>query len=254
MAGSNPDEEGFCLECFVLETPTPSRPWSVLVQGPPKVGKSMFCRNFVKGARKAGRDIVYVTTDEAPDQLRDELTTILGEWAGIRIVDCYSWRLGPVDRDRTFAASSANLSELSITLHKAMEDLDRPTVVIDTVSSLALDASEEACLKCVRMLAPKVKMKKGAALFTVSEGLHSPSFQNALRTIFDAIIEMKVEEQPEGIDRLVRVFAARAPSPIGGWTRFSVTEKGIRIGTPLFRGKIGIRHIPKILLHILGRG
>lgn len=232
----------FCLECFLLGDDPYSG--SILLQGPPKVGKSMFCRNFVRRSWILGRPLVYVTTDEEPDQLRGELVSMVGKKDDVRIVDCYTWRLGVEAKEGTFAASPADLSDLSRTMQKAMGDLDRPSVVVDSISSIALDAGEDSTLKYLRLLIPRIRTKRSFGLFTVSEGLHSPTFLNALRAIFDSIVEMKIGEGPHGVERLVRVFAAKAESPMGGgWTTFKVTEKGIVIGSPQWRRKVQWRDI-----------
>lgn len=236
----------FCLECWLIDTSQVPKQYagSILLQGPPKVGKSMFCRNFVRRSEQIGRPLVCVATDEEPDQLFRELVSTGGKEDGFRIVDCYTWRLGEKAQEGTFAASSADLSDLSITMQKAIEDLDRPNVVVDSISSIALDCGEDPTLKWLRTQIPRMALKRSFGLFTVSEGLHSPTFLNALRTTFDNIIEMKIEESPHGLDRLVRIFASKAKSPIGGgWTTFQVTEKGIVIGTPAWRIKAQFRDI-----------
>ncbi len=250
VPGSPEEVNEFCLECWLLDISGGQNPFasfkgmlssyagSILLQGPPKVGKSMFCRNFVRRTKQIGRPLVYVTTDEEPDHLLRELVSIAGKEDGVRIVDCYTWRLGEKVKEGTFAAGSADLSDLSICMQKATEDLDRPNVVVDSISSIALDGGEDSTLKWLRTQIPRMRKKRSFGLFTVSEGLHSPTFLNAVRTTFDGIIEMKTEESPRGLDRLVRIFAARAISPIGGgWTTFKVTEEGIVIGTTLWRIK-----------------
>lgn len=244
---STTGEEEFCALCFIIGLPRlPREPTagSILLQGPPKVGKSMFAKNFVKCFRDVrDRHVVYVTTDEAPDQLQTELNSLLGKETGVRIVDCYTWRTGLKAQGGFLTSSSANLNELSMTMKEAVADLDRPYLIFDGISSLAIDASEDSALKFLRILLPRIKMNRSLALFTVSEGLHSSSFLNALRTIYDGIIEMKTEEAPQGFERLVRVFAAKRPSPVGSWTKFYLTETGIKIGSPLYRTKFGVTHL-----------
>lgn len=251
---STTGEEEFCALCFIIglpRLPRESTAGSILLQGPPKVGKSMFAKNFAKCFRDVrDRHVVYVTTDEAPDQLNIELTSILGKEASVRIVDCYTWRTGLKGQGGSFASSSANLNDLAITMQEATADLDRPYLIFDGISSLAIDASEDSALKFLRILVPRTKMNRSFALFTVSEGLHSSSFLNALRTIYDGIIEMKTEEAPHGVERLVRVFAAKRPSPVGSWTKFYLTDEGIRIGSSLYRTKFGVTHLWE---HIRGR-
>lgn len=238
-------EEELCLECFILSRGSPKHPWSMLLQGPPKVGKSMFCRNYVRGAKRVGRPVVYVTTDEAPDQILGELKDIVGTEESIRLVDCYSWRLGLRNQGGLYSSSSANLSDLSVTMQKALGDLDRPYIIFDSISSLALDANEDSALRFLRILVPRIRMNRSFSLFTLSEGLHSSSFVNALRTVFDGIIEMKIEESRNGLERLVRVFATRETTPLANWTRFSVTGRGIVIGSPFLLAKTGVRYISK---------
>lgn len=234
--------ESFCIECFILNPPNQTDPWSILLQGPPKSGKSMFGKNFVKSAAHNGT-VVYVTTDQLPEILQSDLPSIMGKPDAIKIIDCYSWRGGIKSNERYLQVSSANLSDLSIALNKVLSESVKPFLVLDSISGLAMDTDEESTLKCIRMLVARLKMTRITGLFTVSEGIHSSKFINALRTTFDGIIEMKVEDHPDGLVRLVRIFGVKGNAPVGGWTTFSLSRGGIAIGTVGYRLRTALRFI-----------
>lgn len=51
----------------------------------------------------------------------------------------------------------------------------------------------------------RLKSKGGIRPFTLEEGVHHESFVNALKFIFDGILEKKFKEEPGKIQRIFRV-------------------------------------------------
>ncbi|MFQ5998568.1 MAG: RAD55 family ATPase [Candidatus Bathyarchaeia archaeon] len=234
---TNLREREFCIECFVLDSRySRNRGGSILLQGPAKVGKSVFCRNFVRRAFEKRR-IIYVSTDESPGELLAQFESILGsspEPDRLRLVDAYCSRTGVKSSlsGVLHIESTSNLNELSVTLQEALKDLARPLIIFDNLDALVLDAGEDSTIKFVRSTLPKLLGQKAFSLFTISEGLHSEKFINTLRSIFDGIIEMRLDEENDEIHRSIRLFAMKGEQTVSGWLPYTINKKGIDVKRP----------------------
>ena len=231
----------FCIECFTYGA---IKGGMVLVEGPPAVGKSSLVKAFVRLALQNDQPVVYVSSQSSANDVKDEI----GKAAGIdltpqrmQILDCYSSTAAISSQDvKTF--SPGNLSEISIEVQSKISGLDRPYLVFDSIDPFALDASEDAALKFFRNTTARVKAKATTGSATLTTGVHSERFQTALRTVFQGIIELKLEETSDGLERFLRIFALKGAAHTTNWYPFTITEDGIVIGTEEYREGLPPRH------------
>lgn len=228
-------EAHFCLGCFVSGTVNDG---AILLQGPGKAGKTSFCKAFARAALEAERPVVYLPSDQTAGDLRVEIRKALaksygeapaleGEDDHLRILDCYSSLMGVKPETKYVLTNLANLTDLSITLKAAWEGLTRSVLVVDDLTSLVQEAGPDVTLKFLRSLIAKIRGGQALGLFSLTTEILEPRFQNALMQMYDGVLEMKIEEGPEGLERFMRIFSLRGQKHSTKWNRFDITDEGI---------------------------
>ena len=64
-------------------------------------------------------------------------------------------------------------------------------------------------------------------MFSLTTDILEPRFQNALVSMYDGVLEMKIQEGPEGLERFVRIYSLRGQKHSTKWNRFDITDEGI---------------------------
>jgi len=205
--------------------------------GPPRVGKTSFCKTFARTALETGRPVVYLPSDETAENLREEFYKAfsrsygkappLGEDDELRILDYYSSLMGKKAETKYTLSSLANLTDISITLKAAWEGLMKSCLVVDDLTAIAQEADEDVTLKFLRQLLAKIRGIQALGVFSMTTGILDQRFQTALLTMFDGIFEMKIQDGPEGLERFIRIYSLRGQKHSTKWTRFEITDEGI---------------------------
>lgn len=202
--------------------------YSVLVTGPPGVGKFEFIVSQVRQAQLAGERCVFVTLDLSPAEVRAraaELGLDLGPLEGdsLLFVDCYSAssseRPEPAPGKRIYSVSSfSNLEGIGMALSKAAQELGTPVrIYVYSVSTLFLHNSIQAIAKFLQIVTSRVKTSMGFVLYAVQEGVHDPMTMNLLRSLVDGVVEMRFSDS---MDREVRVHHMRGYRVDPAWRSF----------------------------------
>lgn len=213
----------------------------VLVEGPPAVGKSSLVKAFVRLAVQNEQPVIYVCSQSSCDEVRSGIVKALGSDLApekLFFLDCYGSPASPDSK----TLSTANLSEVSIELRSTLDKFKQPYVAIDSIDPFVLDTNEDAALKFFRTTLVRVKGKNATGSATLTTGVHSPRFQSALRTAFQGILELKIEEVQGKLQRFVRIFALKGAAHTTDWFPFQITEEGISIGTKEYRESLPLRH------------
>lgn len=222
------------MDCFVSGTVNDG---AILLLGPATVGKTSFCKTFARIALESGRPLVYLPSGETAEDVRGEFHKAFvksygevpppGEDNELRILDYYSALMGKKAESKYCLSSLANLTELSITLKAAWEGLTKSCLVVDDLTAIAQEAGEDVTLKFLRQLLAKIRGIQALGLFSMTTGILELRFQNSLLTMFDGVLEMKIQEGPEGLERFIRIYSLRGQKHSTKWTRFEITDEGI---------------------------
>lgn len=138
--------------------------------------------------------------------------------------------------------TTTNLSEFSIELQSTLGKFKQPYIVFDSIDPFALDTNEDTALKFFRTTLVRVKAKNTTGSATLTTGVHSARFQASLRTIFEGVVELKLEEAQGKLQRFLRIFALKSAAHTTEWFPFQITENGIMIGSSEYREKLPERH------------
>jgi len=206
--------------------------FSLLVCGPPGVGKFEWLGGLVRTYLTAGERVVFVTLDMHPREVRERAKAIgldLGRWEGssFLFVDCYSAnaseKLDEPPAKKMYSVSSySNLEGLGMAISKAATDLRPPLrVFFYTVSTLFLHNSPQAIAKFFQIVTNRVKTNIGFIGYAVHEGVHDPLTMNLLRSLVDGVVELRFNE---AMGREVRAHHLRGIASSPAWQPFEIAE------------------------------
>jgi len=99
-------------------------------------------------------------------------------------------------------------------------------VVVDSLTQLLTLFGEDAVLKFVNDLCFLLKDAEAMAIFTLTSPLSNEYLTNALSSIFDGIIEMKIEEHHGSLARSIRLLSIKGVHHKPAWIYFNVDEDG----------------------------
>ena len=208
---------------------------NVAVIGPPGVGKSTFCQNIFVDAYKAGMKCIYVVTGNPIPTVKDQLTELGIPFGGrqdpIVFVDMYSWLLGERTTERFQVDNTSDLAALSVVISTAAEAAgDHAFLMFDSLSALPAYNSEEMCTRFVKSHLARMKKHGNVGVYNVELGIHKEAFYNEIRASFDTVIEMKMQEVDNDVNRMIRVYSHRGVHS-SRWFRFQITQdRAVKIG------------------------
>ena len=204
-----------------------------LLMGPSGVGKTTFCKSFIAKGISNDEPGVYLSTDENCDRIRNSINQLTGRQESLnelKMIDAYSWRFSGVDYDEPYVrVDPSNFSEINIICDRVCEGLVHPRFVIDSISSLAFHSSPEITLKFLQIITAKLRRNDAMAFFTLIPMSHENRFLSAVKTLFDGILEMRIDETGWEISRMFRVFSIKGVSHRSQWVLFDIDELGMSL-------------------------
>ncbi len=216
---------------------------SLILIGSPGSGKSVYCKQFLCNAVESGDSGVYFSTGESVAKVEEGMA-LLGfdvdrflKSGLLHLVD-----LQPTVGDRPTRHKRSGISgwlrgpddiqpSLNVegVIEEALTGLSKPAVVLDSLTTLLLRSSESELLKLVQSLLARSKRVSAFSIFSLTSGNYSEHFVNVLRSLFDGVLELKVDESSGGLKRLLRVFSLKGTQHTTDWVRFSISDRGITI-------------------------
>jgi len=207
--------------------------YSILVSGPPGVGKLEYLLGLTKRFLDGGERVVFVTLDLHPDEVRTRaagvgLDLAAAEGTSFAFVDCYSAsaseRLDASPSKKVYPVSSfSNLEGIGMAISKASHDLKPPVrIVFYTVSTLFLHNSAAAIAKFIQIITSRVKTNIGFIAYAMHDGVHDANTTVLLRSLVDGDVEIRFTDD---LAREVRPHHMRGLQVKPVWTRVEDTTK-----------------------------
>jgi len=226
----------FCIECYTYGAMTSG---VLLIQGPPRSGKTSMAKSFMKIALQKDQPLLVLSTQPSVTELRSAVDRWSGKLGGqARIVDCF--QASPTEEGAGFTL--IDLRKLGGFVDKELAGLSQPYIIFDSIDALAISGGESLALQFVLSCLRRIEASRSSGVATVTSGSHDPRFENMLRTYFRGVIELKLEEANGQLQRSLRIFSLLGTSHSTDWYPFQITEDGIMIGSKEYRDQLPPRH------------
>ena len=195
---------------------------SVLIEGPPGIGKEALSYWFVRSGLVQGDYCLYATHRSVSDVLRDMKGVGVGTE---RVPDWVASSGSPVKCDiKDPTAISYNIKQLA---HSNVQR--RARVATDLLSPLLVLNSLESTYSYWSQLTMDLKQQECVLLTLAEEGMHPPNVLTTMEQLFDGVIEMRLYEQGLAITPLIRVKKMLGLPPLHGYFKFSVSNTGMEV-------------------------
>jgi len=195
---------------------------TVLVVGPPGIGKEALGYWFAQSGLAQGEFCLYVTRLSVSEVLQDQ------KGFGIEGRSAPFWMAsegGQVKYDVN------DLAGLSFRIKEVLKQngQSRMRVVIDSLSSLLMLNPPETIYKFLTQLFADIKQYDVVLLATLEEGMHKPEVLAAMQQLFDGVVEMRLYEEGLSVIPLLRVRKMRGLPPHPAYYNFSFTRTGMEV-------------------------
>ena len=195
---------------------------SVLVVGPPGIGKEVLGYWFIRTGLVQGDYCLVATHRPVSDVIRDMKGVGIGTE---RAPDWISSSGSPTRCDLRDATSiSFNIKEAA---HRNRERKVR--VATDVLSPLLVLNPVESMYSYWSQLLSDLKQQDSVVFALAEDGMHPPNTLTTMEQLFDGVIEMKLYEEGLAITPLFRVKKMLGLLPLHGYFRFSVTNMGMEV-------------------------
>ncbi len=196
---------------------------TILVVGPPGIGKEALAYWFTESGMRQNEFCVYSTRLSPREVLQD--TKAFGVDFSQRVPFWLSGEGGQVKLDVN------NLSGISFNIKDIVKkNADRRIrIAIDVISSLLILNPAETVYKFLTQLFADVKEYDCVLLATLEEGMHPPQVLAAMQQLFDGVIELKLYEEGLRVLPLLRIRKMRGTPPQPRYFNFSFTQQGMEI-------------------------
>ena len=196
---------------------------SVLVVGPPGIGKEALGYWFTSIGLSQGDFTIYVTKRSLRDIVRDA--------AGFGVD--YSSRI-PFLIARDGGQSKFNINDLaglSYSIKEVMKSNQgrRIRIAMDVISPLLMLNPSATVYKFLSQLIEDVKQYDAILLASIEESMHDKQVLSAMQELFDGVLEMRFFEEALSPIPLLRVSKMTGSLPQQGYFKFVLTRNGMEI-------------------------
>jgi circadian clock protein KaiC len=196
---------------------------TILVVGPPGIGKEALGYWFTHSGLIQGDFCLYVTRLSVKEVLQDE--------RGFGVDSQQKVPLWCASDGGQIKYDVNDLAGLSYNIKEVLKQnaSRRVRIVIDAISSLLMLNQPETIYRFLTQLFADVKQYDAVLLATLEEGMHQPQVLAAMQQLFDGVVEMRLYEEGLKVLPLLRVRKMRGVPPQPGYSNFSLTRNGMEV-------------------------
>ncbi len=176
-----------------------------------------------------------MATEESPGMMVDSIKKFGWDVSNfmdrgeLRVIDVFSYRSNTPSESKYYIDQPENLTDISINIERAREGISRLRFVMDSITSLILNAGNELGQQFMQTITGRLKAAKAMGIFALDAGILGEAFHNFLRFIFDGVIEMRITEDEGKPKRQIRVYSLTLGRHDASWHDFQITDNGIKI-------------------------
>lgn len=202
---------------------------TILILSDPAASEESLLAHFVSKQIEAGKSVLYLTLDNFPPNIRQNVRTHLtdenADWSSLVFVDCYSKTVG-VESDEPYSVDPENLSAISIAISDIMSKRAVSLIVLDSFNTLIRKRGGHSGIEFLRLLVARTRQAKCLALVTMNRKAWHPAIVASAQDIVEGVIELKVEENQERIERSLRIFKMMGAKHSTAWTHYDLSNEG----------------------------
>jgi KaiC/GvpD/RAD55 family RecA-like ATPase len=197
---------------------------SILVAGPPGVGKEALGYWFERSGLVAGDPCIYITHLAVSD--------ILADMKAFRVSTDVQpiWIASEESPNRCDINDLIGISsKIKDLVQKNATDGKRVRVVTDILSSLLMLNSSDVIYRFLNQLIADLKKNNAVFLATIEEGMHQPQVHAAMEQLFDGVLELRLYEKGLRIEPLFRVRKMRGMIPQPRYFKYDFADGKMEI-------------------------
>ncbi len=195
---------------------------SILVIGPPGIGKETLGYWFIRSGLVQADYCLYVTHRPVSDVLRD----MKGMGVGTdRVPEWIASSGSPVKCDLRDSTAISYNAKQAVQRNPGR----RVRVATDVLSPLLVLNPLQPMYSYWAQLLTDLKQRDSIVFALAEDGMHPPNVLTTMEQLFDGVIEMRLYEEGLAIMPLFRVKKMLGLPPLHGYFRFSVTNAGMEV-------------------------
>jgi KaiC/GvpD/RAD55 family RecA-like ATPase len=211
---------------------------SVLVYGPPFMGKEVLVNNFVFEGLAKGIPAVWVVTDKTPAEIRDEMRFVKSgfeeyEKLGlVKFVDSYSRSMGDTTKDDNviYVDSPTDFQGIQNGIEEAgkqlLEKYKYYRFVFRSISTMIAYLDPTTAFRFLNPIVGRRKRDKAVSMYLIEKGMHGDQEIQMVGSLMDGMVEFKVEN-------LNTFLCVKGIGDVQSraWIRYTTTKSAVNIGS-----------------------
>ncbi|ELZ39802.1 RAD55 family ATPase [Halorubrum tebenquichense] len=179
---------------------------NILLTGPPLSGKRSIMMDILAAGTDRDEGAIVVTTKDGADRvLRDYEKRTPYEGKPVAVVDCVTRQQGGeiVESDRIkYASSPVDMTGIGIKLSEFLQafgdrGIERNRVMVHSLSTLLMYSDLQTVFRFLHVFTGRVQSVDGLGLYSIDSTAHDDQAMNTLKQLFDGIITVTEDGEPE---------------------------------------------------------
>ncbi|MBI5355110.1 MAG: hypothetical protein HZB68_01500 [Candidatus Aenigmarchaeota archaeon] len=194
---------------------------SYLLIGPPGCGLSTFLKHLSKSWIEKKGNVVFLDTDKYPEELKKFFSGRVYGSETLSIIDAYSWRFntGWTETPRLDSPTA-----LAMAIDKEIDGKANVLFVFDSLTTMLPLVSVKMFESFVHSSIGRLRGKSATSFFSLADGSVDPATESFLRSVFDGVFEIKLENSKEGLKRFLRAFSLKGTEHSTNWNEFRIND------------------------------
>lgn len=202
---------------------------TVLILSDPGSGEESLLAHFLVQQMQAAKSVVYVTLDNFPANIRQIVQSHLAkgnvDWSSLIFIDCYSTAVG-AESDEPLTVDPENLSAISIAISDVVSKKAVSLIIVNSFNTLIRKRGNRSASEFLRVLVARARQAKCLCLVTMNRKAFHPALVASAQDIVDGVVELKIEETPEGIERYLRILKMIGVRHLTTWKAYEISDEG----------------------------
>jgi len=198
----------------------------ILILEDPGAGGEVFTFHFALEGGGDGDKVLYVTTDDPADYIKESMRALDGAVDNIDVLDFVSPKIqSTTPRDFLRRMRYDPLNGLRALLNS--ENFDR--IVINNLTFFLMHYEKEEVFKLIEDLSTIALRDHAVHLLLLTRGMFDPQTETAMKHVADGVIELTLKEVENEIQRRLKFLKLKRVLVPKTILRYDLTEKGIRM-------------------------